>query len=166
VTAGDPYRPLLVHVQRPAPGMAAGPMPQTDNSHNDPNDRETPSTPESQDPLLSEHTLTELPDPDVQEILQQPLITFEGQAETSQHTIQSDVPGLADLAATDEQDDIESKEQLQIQSRLNRFQICVEDAFRIHIAWWPLPAPRRKIVCPPEFKKTWWICVGPLFQAP
>jgi len=46
-----------------------------------------------------------------------------------------------------------------LQGRLNGFQIWVEDAFRIHLCWWPLPLPQREIICPPGLQKIWWKCV-------
>ncbi|KAF8534978.1 hypothetical protein BDD12DRAFT_808943 [Trichophaea hybrida] len=41
---------------------------------------------------------------------------------------------------------------------INRFQIYIQDLFRIHIAWWPLPVPRRDVASKAGFKQMWWKC--------
>ncbi|KAF8252029.1 hypothetical protein K440DRAFT_636210 [Wilcoxina mikolae CBS 423.85] len=41
---------------------------------------------------------------------------------------------------------------------ISRFQVLIEDVFRIQIAWWPLPAPRREIAYVAGLEQIWWKC--------
>ncbi|KAF8539856.1 hypothetical protein BDD12DRAFT_804999 [Trichophaea hybrida] len=51
-----------------------------------------------------------------------------------------------------------SKVVASIDCSLNRFQLWIENVFSIHIAWWPLPAPRREISGGEELEQVWWKC--------
>jgi len=59
---------------------------------------------------------------------------------------------------------VDTRVDADVQGYISRFQVFIEDAFRMHISWWPLPAPQRETMGKAGWKQIWWKCVRPLCQ--